>query len=86
MYYRTSCNVYNVHVGEPKHAIECLRRALHYSPNSVRDVGYVGLANVFHRHGYMSEAVIAARAGLDLVTESVRHVYKITLLLTYCIE
>ena len=57
--------------GNPKHSIECLRRALHYSPSSVKDVGYVGLANVFHRHGYMTEAVIMSRASLDVTEDSV---------------
>ena len=57
--------------GNPKHSIECLRRALHYSPNIVKDVGYIALANVFHRHGYVKEAVIAARASLDVLEKSV---------------
>jgi tetratricopeptide (TPR) repeat protein len=56
--------------GDPKHSIECLRRALHYSSNIVKDVGYVALANVFHRHGYVKEAVIAARASLDVLEKS----------------
>ncbi|CAI8054896.1 Tetratricopeptide repeat protein 17 [Geodia barretti] len=56
--------------GNPKHSIECLRRALHYSPNIVKDVGYIALANVFHRHGYVKEAVIAARASLDVLEKS----------------
>ena len=59
------------HTGEPQHAIECLRRTLRYCPNDAKDVGYIGLANVFHRNGFMNDAIIAARAGLDVVENSV---------------
>ena len=57
--------------GDPSNAIECLRRAIHYAPDPAADVGYLGLANVLHRVGYLNEAVIAVRAALDIHRESV---------------
>ncbi len=60
-------------VGDPTNAIECLRRALYYAPNPARDVGFIGLANVLQGLGALSEAVIAARAALDIKTESVSY-------------
>lgn len=58
-------------MGDPTNAIECLRRALHYAPDPARDVGFIGLANVLHGLGALREAVISARAALDIKTESV---------------
>ena len=58
-------------IGDPSNAIECLRRAIHYAPDKTADVSFVGLANVLHRVGYLNEAMIAARAALDIQIESV---------------
>ena len=58
-------------VGDATNAIECLRRALYYAPDPARDVGLIGMANVLHGLGALEEAVIAARAALDIKTESV---------------
>lgn len=58
-------------VGDATNAIECLRRALYHAPDSARDVGLIGMANVLHGLGALEEAVIAARAALDIKTESV---------------
>ena len=60
-------------IGDPSNAIECLRRAIHYAPDKTADVGFVGLANVLHRVGYLNEAVISVRAALDIHIESVSH-------------
>ena len=57
--------------GDAHNAIECLRRAIHFAPNNAKDVGYIGLANVLHRHGFLNEAVISARAALDVNGDSV---------------
>ena len=57
--------------GDPSQSIECLRRAVHFAPHESRDVGYIGLANVLLRHGYLNEAVIMARASLDIRERSV---------------
>ena len=62
-------------VGDPSNAIECLRRAIHYAPDKTADVGFVGLANVLHRVGYLNEAVIAVRAALDIHIESVSQLW-----------
>ena len=58
-------------IGDPASAIECLRRAVHFAPTRARDVGYIGLANVLHRQGFLNEAVIVARAALDTSGNSV---------------
>lgn len=36
--------------GDMNAAIECIRRALHYSPEEKRDVALVNLANILHRY------------------------------------
>lgn len=58
-------------VGDPASAVECLRRAVHFAPSSTRDVGYIGLANVLHKQGFLNEAVIVARTALDISGVSV---------------
>ena len=62
-------------IGDPSNAIECLRRAVHYAPSGAKDVGYIGLANVLHRQGFLNESVIMARAALDISRNSVSCVY-----------
>ena len=57
--------------GDPSNALECLRRAVHFAPDDARGVGFVGVANVLHRVGYLNEAVIAVRAALDVHMQSV---------------
>ncbi len=44
---------------------------MHFAPQGARDVGYIGLANVLLRQGYLNEAVIMARASLDINENSV---------------
>ena len=52
--------------GDPQNTVECLRRAIHFAPAEAKDVGYIGLASVLHRYGYLSDAVVVARAALDI--------------------
>ncbi|XP_046360680.2 tetratricopeptide repeat protein 17-like isoform X1 [Haliotis rufescens] len=55
--------------GDPYHSIECVRRALHYSPRSQKDVALISLANVLHRARYSNEAAIIVHAALDVSKE-----------------
>ncbi|XP_025087686.1 tetratricopeptide repeat protein 17-like isoform X2 [Pomacea canaliculata] len=55
--------------GEPFQAIECIRRALHYSPRHQKDVALISLANILHRARYSNEAAILVHSALDLSRE-----------------
>ncbi|XP_041366225.1 tetratricopeptide repeat protein 17-like isoform X2 [Gigantopelta aegis] len=55
--------------GEPYQAIECVRRALHYSPRYQKDVALISLANILHRARYSNEAAIVVHAALDVSKE-----------------
>ncbi len=57
--------------------MECLRRGIDLAQLENRDVGYIGLANVLHRHGYLEDALITARAALDIRHISVRARYTV---------
>ena len=52
--------------GDPQNTVECLQRAIHFAPAEAKDVGYIGLASFLHRYGYLSDAVVVARAALDI--------------------
>ncbi|OWF35392.1 tetratricopeptide repeat protein 17-like isoform X2 [Mizuhopecten yessoensis] len=55
--------------GDPYQVIECVRRALHYSPRQQKDVALISLANVLHRARYSNEAAIVVHAALDISKE-----------------
>ncbi|XP_029638626.1 tetratricopeptide repeat protein 17 isoform X1 [Octopus sinensis] len=55
--------------GDSYQVIECLRRALHYSPRMQKDVALISLANVLHRARYSNEAAIVVHAALDVSKE-----------------
>ncbi|XP_064604076.1 tetratricopeptide repeat protein 17-like isoform X2 [Liolophura sinensis] len=55
--------------GDSYNVIECLRRALHYSPRMQKDVALISLANVLHRARYSNEAAIVVHAALDVSKE-----------------
>jgi tetratricopeptide (TPR) repeat protein len=55
--------------GDPYHVIECLRRALHFSPRLHKDVALISLANVLHRSRYSNEAAIVVHAALEVSRE-----------------
>ena len=59
-------------LGDGYNSIECLRRAIHFAPGDSMDVGFIGLANTLHRHLFLDNAIIVARAALDMRPESVR--------------
>lgn len=72
---RTSWILYNMAAfywrikGDPYHAIECVRRALHFSPRYQKDVALISLANVLHRARYSNEAAVVVHAALDVSKE-----------------
>jgi len=53
-------------VGNSFNAVECLRRALHYSPRQHKDLALVSLANVLHRSKYSLDAAILMHAALEV--------------------
>ncbi|WAR01221.1 TTC17-like protein [Mya arenaria] len=55
--------------GDPYNVIECVRRALHYSPRHQKDVALISLANVLHRAQKSNEAAIVVHAALDVSKE-----------------
>ncbi|XP_071122223.1 tetratricopeptide repeat protein 17-like isoform X6 [Mytilus edulis] len=72
---RTSWILYNMAAfywrikGDPYHAIECVRRALHFSPRHQKDVALISLANILHRARYSNEAAVVVHAALDVSKE-----------------
>ncbi|CAH1785951.1 unnamed protein product [Owenia fusiformis] len=55
--------------GDSFHVIECVRRALHYSPSIHKDIALISLANVLHRARYSKEAAIVVTAALEISRE-----------------
>ncbi|KAG7473853.1 hypothetical protein MATL_G00100070 [Megalops atlanticus] len=54
---------------EPKQAVDCAVRALHFSPRQHKDVALVNMANILHRAHFSADAAILAHAALDLTSD-----------------
>uniref|UniRef100_A0A3P8UNV2 Tetratricopeptide repeat domain 17 n=1 Tax=Cynoglossus semilaevis TaxID=244447 RepID=A0A3P8UNV2_CYNSE len=54
---------------EPQRAVDCVARALHFSPRQHKDVALVNLANILHRAHFSADAAILAHAALDLTSD-----------------
>ncbi|GAA6104522.1 tetratricopeptide repeat protein 17 isoform X1 [Tachysurus ichikawai] len=54
---------------EPRRAVDCVIRALHFSPRQHKDVALVNLANILHRAHFSADAAILAHAALDHTTD-----------------
>uniref|UniRef100_A0AAY4EQC2 Tetratricopeptide repeat domain 17 n=1 Tax=Denticeps clupeoides TaxID=299321 RepID=A0AAY4EQC2_9TELE len=54
---------------DPRRAIDCVVRALHFSPRSHKDVALVNMANILHRAHFSADAAILAHAALDLTSD-----------------
>ncbi|KAM8893357.1 tetratricopeptide repeat protein 17 [Spinachia spinachia] len=54
---------------EPQKAVDCVVRALHFSPRQHKDVALVNMANVLHRAHFSADAAILAHAALDLTSD-----------------
>ncbi|XP_077967043.1 tetratricopeptide repeat protein 17-like isoform X2 [Styela clava] len=59
--------------GDAEKAIECVRRALHFSPNDYKDVALVNLANVLHRSRYSTNASTVLEDALEISSLNVIH-------------
>ncbi|KAF3832963.1 hypothetical protein F7725_026628 [Dissostichus mawsoni] len=54
---------------EPQRAVDCVVRALHFSPREHKDVALVNMANILHRAHFSADAAILAHAALDLTSD-----------------
>ncbi|XP_044041325.1 tetratricopeptide repeat protein 17 [Siniperca chuatsi] len=54
---------------EPQRAVDCVVRALHFSPRQQKDVALVNMANILHRAHFSADAAILAHAALDLTSD-----------------
>ncbi|XP_066510561.1 tetratricopeptide repeat protein 17-like [Hoplias malabaricus] len=54
---------------EPRRAVDCVIRALHFSPRQHKDVALVNMANILHRAHFSADAAILAHAALDISTD-----------------
>ncbi|ESO91575.1 hypothetical protein LOTGIDRAFT_163300 [Lottia gigantea] len=55
--------------GDPWMTVECLRRALHFSPRENKDIALISLGNILHRARYSNEAAIVVHSALELSKE-----------------
>lgn len=55
--------------GYSYNGVECLRRALHYSPREHKDLALVSLANILHRSKYSLDAAILMHAALETTSD-----------------
>ncbi|XP_037277301.2 tetratricopeptide repeat protein 17 [Rhipicephalus microplus] len=56
--------------GDAASAIECVRRALHFSPREHKDVALISLGNVLHRAHLSEEAAIVVHAAVDTAPDN----------------
>nr|XP_054588205.1 tetratricopeptide repeat protein 17 [Nothobranchius furzeri] len=54
---------------EPQKALDCVVRALHFSPRQHKDVALINMANILHRAHFSADAAILAHAALDLTSD-----------------
>uniref|UniRef100_A0A667ZQL1 Tetratricopeptide repeat domain 17 n=1 Tax=Myripristis murdjan TaxID=586833 RepID=A0A667ZQL1_9TELE len=54
---------------EPRKSVDCVVRALHFSPRQHKDVALVNMANILHRAHFSADAAILAHAALDLTSD-----------------
>ncbi|TNN51326.1 Tetratricopeptide repeat protein 17 [Liparis tanakae] len=54
---------------EPQRAVDCVVRALHFSPRQHKDVALVNMANILHRAHFSADAAILAHAAMDLTSD-----------------
>uniref|UniRef100_A0A8C6Q6U6 Tetratricopeptide repeat domain 17 n=1 Tax=Nothobranchius furzeri TaxID=105023 RepID=A0A8C6Q6U6_NOTFU len=54
---------------EPQKALDCVMRALHFSPRQHKDVALINMANILHRAHFSADAAILAHAALDLTSD-----------------
>ncbi|GIX97906.1 tetratricopeptide repeat protein 17 [Caerostris darwini] len=60
--------------GNATNAIECVRRALHYSPREFKDISLINLGNILHLSHLPEEAAIVVHAAVDVApTNAICH-------------
>ena len=52
--------------GDFGEAAECLRHSLYFAPADARDVGYLGLASIFHNAGLNNDALVVAQQAYEI--------------------
>jgi tetratricopeptide (TPR) repeat protein len=52
--------------GNMQNAVECIRRALHFSPRHAADIAYLNLANVLHRSDMSSDAIVPLGQAIEI--------------------
>lgn len=52
--------------GSAARALDCLRHALHYSPNDQKDIALISTANVYHRAGLLEDGITVAKMAVDI--------------------
>uniref|UniRef100_A0A915CZI3 Tetratricopeptide repeat protein 17 n=1 Tax=Ditylenchus dipsaci TaxID=166011 RepID=A0A915CZI3_9BILA len=57
--------------GDAKNAINCLRHAISSSPNEMKDVSLISLANIYYQAGFLNSALTVAGKALDVSPNSV---------------
>ncbi|XP_064481070.1 tetratricopeptide repeat protein 17-like isoform X2 [Ornithodoros turicata] len=56
--------------GAAAEAVECVRRALHFSPREHKDVALISLGNILHRSHLSEEAAIVVHAAVDTAPDN----------------
>ncbi|XP_023223356.1 tetratricopeptide repeat protein 17-like [Centruroides sculpturatus] len=56
--------------GDADNAIECVRRALHFSPREHKDVALISLGNILHHAHQTEEAAIVVHAAIDIAPDN----------------
>lgn len=56
--------------GDANNAIECIRRALHFSPREHKDVALISLGNILHHAHQTEEAAIVVHAAIDIAPDN----------------
>ncbi|XP_071830867.1 tetratricopeptide repeat protein 17-like isoform X2 [Apostichopus japonicus] len=52
--------------GSASKALDCLRHALHFSPNDWKDIALISTANVYHRAGLLDDGITVAKMAVDI--------------------
>ena len=58
--------------GNNYHGIECIRRALYFSPDEFKDVPLVNLANILYKWGHIDDAIRVMRDAVEVSDLEVR--------------
>ena len=65
--------------GNAYEAIECSKRAFHYSPGKYKDIPLLNMANVLHKHGYTKNATSLLKKALKYRNDKSAAIHHFTL-------